>query len=330
MTEKKKELILCICLLAMIFAVMVFLLSNQQRVAADNGNITLGQPSPTLTTESNNIAGGLSHNLVLQKDLPGNTDHIMTFKVVPPHYTRNDIISLGKKFNISEPYQIKEGNEGLSIREVDDDIHVLILNSGWIEYWNSNRHSVNSLDIPGNLPSDDEAVTIATKFLRDRDLLPADAELRKIDHVKTYNLGDGGQESVVWEDIEVWYGRKLNGYPVEGTKLMLAIGAHGDPIEFLSNWRNYTPYQEMPVKEPGTAFQDLKTEGVSVGMHMPDKVSISDMYLAYRTKAGSDTEKYLEPVWIFKGNVTENNTSIMPVNAYIPALTDESVKSLSS
>jgi len=287
-------------------------------------------PDKTSEVNSNDIAGGLSHNLVLQKNLPGNTEHIMTYKAMPLHYTRNDIILLGQKFNISEPYQIKESNEGSSIREVDDDIHVLLLNTGWIEYANSPRFSVNSLDIPGNLPSDDEAVKIATKFLKDRDLLPADAEVRKIDHVKTYNLGDGGQETVVWEDIEVWFGRKLNGYPVEGTKLMLAIGAHGDPIEFLSNWRNYTPYQEMPVIKPETAFQDLKTEGVSVGMHMPDNVSISDMYLAYRTKAGSDNEKYLEPVWMFRGNVTENNTSIEPVNAYIPALTDESVKSLST
>jgi hypothetical protein len=287
-------------------------------------------PNTTSEINSNEVAGGLSHNIVLQKNLPGNTDHIMTYKMVHPHYTREDIISLAQKFNISEPYLIKGSDEGFSIGSSDGNTHVLMLNTGWIEYWNSHRHSVNSLDVPGNLPSDEEAVKIATAFLKRRNLLPEDAEVRRIDHVKTYNLGDSGQKTVVWEDIEVWYGRKLDGYPVEGTKLMLAIGAHGDPIEFLSNWREYKPYQEMPVKTAEKAFEDLKTNGVSVGMHLPEKVSISDMYLAYRTKAGSDTEEYLEPVWMFKGNITDNDNSIEPVDAYIPALTDESATSLSS
>ncbi len=86
----------------------------------------------------------------------------------------------------------------------------------------------------------------------------------------------------------------------------------------------------MPVKTPGQAFEDLKVKGVPVGMNTPDEVSINDMFLAYRTKAGAETEVFLEPVWMFKGDVIVNGKSVMAVNAYIPALTDDAMKSLSS
>jgi hypothetical protein len=302
--------------------------SNNASAKSERNSTTL--PAPTPEVISNQVAGWLSQNVVLQKTFPEKKDSIMVYKAVSPHYTRQDIITLGQKFNISSPYEIKGDDEGFSIRANDGSAHVLIMNTGWIEYANSFRRSDNPLDVPGNLPSDEEAVKIATAFLKERDLLPADAEVRKVDHGKKYIHGDNGQDVVVWEDIEVWYGRKLNGYPVEGTKLLIAIGGDDTPIEFLSNWRKYEPYQEMQVKTPEKAFEDLKTKGVSVGMNKPDKVSISEMYLAYRTKAGSQTEEYLEPVWMFKGDVIVNNKSVMPVNAYIPALTDDAVKSLES
>jgi hypothetical protein len=314
-----------------VIAIALFTLSySLTNVPSKSGSNSTIYPDLTSVEIPNDIAGELSHNIVLQKNLPKNTEHIMTYKVVPPQYTREDILTMGRKFNISEPYQIKGSDEGFSIREVDKDIHVLIMNTGWMEYWNSPRHSVNSLDVPGNLPSDEEAEKIATSFLKERNLLPDDAEVRRIDHVKTYNLGNDGQKFVTWEDIEVWYGRKLNGYPVNGTQLMLGIGAHGDPIEFITNWRNYEPYKELPVKSPNTAFDELKTRGVPVGINKEGIVSIDNTYLAYHTKPGSQMEYYLEPVWVFKGNVTVDGRAVDSVEAYIPALTDDAVKSLAS
>ena len=101
----------------------------------------------------------------------------------------------------------------------------------FVEYHNSNRaHTVNLIDLPVNVLPDDEAVRIATKFLKDRDLLPEGAFFSGTTHGKIYRLGDKGNDTVVWEDVEVWYGRTLNGRIVEGTQLMLAIGADGIPI----------------------------------------------------------------------------------------------------
>ncbi len=279
------------------------------------------QPVPLPEDHPNQILGGLSHTMVLDKSLPETVNTVMVYKTVPAHYTRQDILSLAQKFNISPIGRIKEVAEGSSVASEDGKFQAILHNSGFIEYHNSNRDTANPLDVPGNLPSDDEAVKIATTFLKDRDLLPSGAEFRKIDHSRSYHLGNDGNDTLTWEDVEVWYGRTLNGYPVEGTQLMLAIGARGEPIDFFTNWRNYEPYQEFPVKTPDLAFEELKTKGVAVGvMDKPDTVSINKIYLAYHTKAGAETEEYLEPVWVFKGNMVVNGKSATPVEQYIPAL----------
>ena len=71
-------------------------------------------------------------------------------------------------------------------------------------------------------------------------------------------------------------------------------------------------------------------KGIPVGMNNPDtSASIDEMYLAYETTAGAYKEDYLKPVWVFKGNVMVDGKSAMPIEQYIPALTDESMKSLS-
>jgi len=280
---------------------------------------------------TNGDLGSLSHSLILDDTLPGAPEKILIYKTVSPQYTRQDIISLGEKFGLNGTDRIKEVKEGSSIASEDGTIYAILHDSGFVEYHNTNRaHTVNSLDIPENLPSDDEAVQIATSFLKERNLLPEGAEFRKTEHGRIYQLVRNGEDIVTWEDINVWFGRTLNDYPVEGSQLMIAVGGNGDIIEYFTNWRTYEPYQELAVKTPEQAFGELKTRGIAVGMNSPDTVSVRETYLAYRTKAGAETEYYLEPVWVFKGEVISDGKSVQSFIEFIPALTDESVKSLKS
>jgi len=280
---------------------------------------------------SSTVAGQLSHTLVLNGLSPQPVEKILVYKVVHPQYTRQDIILLAQKFNISPIGQVKEVTEGSSIASEDGMIYAIMKNSGSIEYTNSNRaHTVNPMDVPGNLPSDEEAVKIATKFLRERDLLPEGAVFIGTEQGKIFITVTDGDDIVTWEDVQVWYGRELNGLKVKGTKISIDVGGGGDIIDYYSNWRNYEPYKEYPVKSPEKAFDELKTRGVSVGMNKEGTVSINNAFLAYYTKPGAETEEYLEPVWVFKGDVMVDGKSVKSVEEYIPALTDDAVKSLSS
>ncbi|MDD1689136.1 MAG: hypothetical protein LUQ66_00550 [Methanoregula sp.] len=326
----EKRNIIGITLIIGIVVVILLLWGHNNIIIPVETNKTT-QPITVPESQSDQVMGKVSHSITLEKSVKDNVGKIMVYKTVPQHYTRQDILTLAKKFNISPIGRIKEVAEGSSVASFDGKIQAILHNSGFAEYHNSNqKRTVNSLDVPGNFPSDDEAVKIATKFLKDQDLLPDGAVFSGTTYGEIHGTAKDGTDIVFREDIEVWFGRELNGIPVEGTQLMLAIGADGTPIDYFTNWRNYEQYKEMLVKTPEQAFEDLKVKGVSVGMNVPDKVTITNMYLAYRTKAGAETEEYLEPVWVFKGDVIVNDKSVMPIKAYIPALTDESVKSLSS
>ncbi len=279
-----------------------------------------GQAVVTSEIHPDESAGRLTHTIVMNTVLPKPVDSIMVYKVVQPHYTRQDIISLGEKFNMSPSDDMKGGADGFGRASKDRSIQAYISTTGFVEYHNSNRaHTINPLDVPENLPSDEEAIAIATKFLKDRDLLPEGAVSNGVTHGKI-TRSEVGNQIVEWEDIEVWFDRELNGYPVEGTQLMLAIGGHGDVLEYFTNWRTYEPYKEFAVKAPEHALEELKTTGVPVGMNIPDNFMINKMYLGYHTKAGAYTENYLEPVWVFKGNVMVNGSSVMYMEQFVPAL----------
>ena len=326
----EKRTFIIIMIIGIIVGIYVLALSFNNTITSEKANQTQ-QPVTSLNAQSDQVLGRLSHNVILEKPVKNNIRDIMIYKTIPKHYTREDILSMAKKFNISPIGRIKEVTEGSSVASVDGKVQAILHNSGFAEYHNSNqKRTVNTLDNPENFISDDDAVKIATKFLKDRNLLPEGTIFRKITYGEIHGSAKDGTDIVFREDVQVWYGRKLDGVIVEGTQLMLAMDADGTLIDYFTNWRTYEPYKKMPIKSPEEAFDDLKVKGVSVGMDSPDKVSINDMYLSYMTKAGAEKEDYLEPVWMFKGDVIVNNKSVMSVNPYVPALTEESRKSLSS
>lgn len=326
-----KKLIIGILLLAVIIAGCVVLYHIQSGTTTDDRNNTAVQTTAAPTAKPGNVAGWISHNLVLNAPAKESADTVMVYRTLPQHYTREDSFAMAKKFNISNIGITKEVEEGSSIASEDGTMYAILHNSGFIEYTNSNRaHTINPIDIPENLPTDEEAIKIATEFLKERDLLPDGAVFGGVTHGKIYKLVRDGDDIVAWEDIQVWFKRELDGYPVKGTQLMLSIGGGGDAIEFFTNWRNYEPYKELPVKSLEQAFEELKEKGVNAGRSKEDAlVSFDEAYLAYHTKAGAETEEYLEPVWVFEGNVMVDDKAVKEVQEFIPALKEEPAELIS-
>ena len=154
-----------------------------------------------------------------------------------------------------------------------------------------------------------------------------------VTHEKAYKFNkSSGLKTVVWEDILVYYTRELNGMKVEGTQFEVEVGGHGDIIRFFSNWKEYEAIGEYPIKSRESSVESLKQNGITTisGPDNPGTVTIDEVYLAYETNAVAYKEEYLEPVWVFKGESLKNGTVISPIKEFIPALTEESVKSLSS
>ena len=280
------------------------------------------QPSIVSTGESGDVAGRLSHNLVMIAPAKTAIDTTLVYKTVPPAVTNETTLEYAEKFNVTGTLkggavvQSKDLRYGVEISK----------NSGRVIYTDQKRPDA-ILDSPDKLPTDNEAIKIATKFLKDRDLFPEGAVEPVAIRENAYTVGKG--DEIYFGEIGVWYHRYLNGLNVQGTQLVVYVGGNGDVIGYYANWRDYEPYKEYPLSTPQDAFDKLKTKGVPVGMNKPDSiVSIDDVHLAYKTTAGAYSEEYLEPVWVFKGNVMVDGKPVAPVEQNIPALTEQSVKSL--
>jgi hypothetical protein len=303
---------------AILIFVMVFNggISNTN-AAADNTALQ--------SSERSQVMGGApSYNIVLNISSQNtDPDTILVYKTVNPGYTKEDAIAFAKKFNVTDIGILGEGDTKFGIRSKDGQYELDLFKNGGQRFTDTERSdSPNGIDIAANLPSDADAKIIAEKFLKERDLLPPDAEFGHLQHRQAFIVSNH-PPTVSWEDILIYYHRHLNGLKVIGTQYEIEVGAHGDIIAYFTNWKGYSPAGEYKVKPLKTAFEELQQKGVSVGMDKPDTVSIDSAYLAYHTEALAFPEDYLEPVWVFEGEALVNGTAIQSVEEYIPALTEK-------
>jgi hypothetical protein len=265
--------------------------------------------------QKNDVAGSYSYQMDLTTSMPANLGKILVYKTIPPDVDKGTTLAFAKKFNVTGTLR------GDTVIQSDDLVYGVQLskNSGSAEYMNANRPN-KEMDAPEMLPSDKEAVEIATRFLKERALLPEGAYFSRTEREYARSTDKNGNEIRHYGRIEVWFDRKLNNLEVEGTQLSVTIGGNGDIIEYYTNWRDYSPYKEYPIKSPEAAFEELKKQGIPIGLNKPDTVLIDTVYLAYATKAGAFKEEYLEPVWVFKGEALAKGSPIKNVNEWIPAL----------
>jgi hypothetical protein len=333
-TRMKKEILMGLCLAALVIGILSVIVifpgfgTNQKSLVAEN---SAGQKQ----SFSGEVPGGLvSPDIVLNTAAVQAPDQVMVYKTLPAKITKADGIVFAKKFNITDQNEPNEGDQVISVSSKDMKYRVMLFKNGGMSYDDYDRAgSPNGLDLIENLPSDEDAEKIATAFLKERDLLPDGAVFGGSKHNKAFKLNhSGGPATVDREDILLGYTRELNGMKVEGTQYMVEVGAHGDIISFFTNWKDYEPAGNYSIKSGASAFEELSQKGVAAGslMNKPDTISIDTMYLAYHTQAAAYKEYYLEPVWVFKGRaLLANGTTVDSVNEYIPALTNDSVQSIS-
>jgi hypothetical protein len=329
----KKEYIIGLCLIVLIVGIagVVLVTHPMEMVQTDVENQS---PPGQDQSPSGHVAGRpLSDNIVVNAPKTNVPDKMPVYKTIPPAVTKADAIALAKKFNITDFNEPKEGDSVISVSSKDVRYSIQLHKNGG-QYFEDYKRSdtPNGIDIAENLPSDEEARKIANSFLKERGLLPDGAVVGGTKHRKVYGSNGNRTQTVDWEDILVYYTRELDGMNVEGTQFEVEVGGHGDIIRFFSNWKDYQAIGEYPIITRDSSINILKQKGTSAtsGPEKPDTVSINDIYLAYETTAVAYKEVYLEPVYVFKGEALKNGTAVKPIKEFIPALTDESKKSLST
>ncbi len=266
--------------------------------------------------------GFRTSSFVLNTALPEVPKKLEIYECVEPNVTLSYVSSVAKRLNMNghpreafDEFVLTDGKFHLEIN----------VKSGRISYIDTSRWMVgNNVDKPSNSPSSEEAIKIATKFLRKKGFMPDDAVFRGVTHPKVVAMnGEGKVIGIGFEDVRVSFARKINGLPVvgAGSKLDVEIGGKGDVICFYKVWRTVRPYKKCPIITPEQALEKLKEVGIFTGIKDVGRAEICKVYLGYYAKPTSEKQKYLLPVYVFEGYVKGRN-KVEAFRQYIPAVSD--------
>ncbi|WP_265581180.1 hypothetical protein [Methanofollis aquaemaris] len=177
----------------------------------------------------------------------------------------------------------------------------------------------NDKDLPENLPSDEEAVEIATEYLEEKGLMPPDAVLLDVQHPHIITSNENGEViGIAYEAIQVSFCREVDGREVAGSELTVDVGGGGDVIGVYKLWRDCVEEREVEVITPEEAFEEVKALGVPNDPMKPQTAEITEIDLGYYEAQAMEAPAYLVPVYIFSGEVTDESTTT-PFVRYVAA-----------
>jgi hypothetical protein len=248
---------------------------------------------------------------ILETNFPAVSDTIEIFRVKTPIVTQGYVEEIGKKLAFAgDAGAANPGTIGMVDGDGDNLRHLMVYEaSGAIWYAiPSKMHPVVASQ--PNLPSEEEAKSIATEFLYSKGLIKEGkvAKINKVvaDQQVTAKKGFNEIISEYNVTLQVQFARAINNLPVigPGNKLKVFIGEGGEVVGLFKVWRDFEPYKNVKVKTPEQAYKDL-VAGNDTMYNMRvggDKVVIKEIYLAYWMEPADSEQKYILPVYVFAGD----------------------------
>lgn len=271
-----------------------------------------------------------SAEFVMETSLPKVDNIFPVLDVENPVVTSESVTEVGKQLGFTN--QAGPTGEGMiGILSEDGTEHLLVYEkSGTLFY--SKPDKINPVvSSQPDLPSNEEAITIAQNFLEENDLLPSDAKLDKV-VADTQTESDKNTGKVLEEYETVLQvmasGREIGGVPIvgPGNKLSVYVGEKGEVVGLIKAWKYVEISQKMvDIKTPDVAYDEM-TEGdalfVTTDADTIDKVNIKNAYIAYWMEPAIEEQNSAMPVYVFEGVAIHEDSEITPFTAYISATID--------
>ena len=264
-------------------------------------------------------AGAANLTYTASVPFPPTPAEVILYRVLEPEITTELVSSMAEKIGLKGT--VRESYDQMLLSDEPHSLEVH-MKSGRVALIDIPRWmNPNDKDLPESLPSDDEAIQIATQYLEETGLMPPDAILCGVAHPQIVEYNEDGEViGIAFEDVQVSYSRTIDGRPVVGSKLTAEIGGGGDILNVYKLWRDYAPEKEIAVITPQEAFEELKATGLAVDGKGPTAV-ITGIELGYYEAPAMDEPTYLVPVYIFRGEVRDETGGTAFVR-YIPASPD--------
>lgn len=155
---------------------------------------------------------------------------------------------------------------------------------------------------PRDLPSEAEAIKLASKLTDKYGGIPEDA---KLVHVETiyligYNLSTKKEEERIPMFLSLIYKREIDRLPVVGPggEINIDLG-NNEVLTFLKIWRKLEYVGDVKIISAEEAFEKLKRGEVINKPMSPLKLEIVQIKPGYYAKGLGEHQKYYKPVWIF-------------------------------
>ncbi len=156
-----------------------------------------------------------------------------------------------------------------------------------------------------DLPSEEEARTIAEGYIESHEGLPDGAVLKDIQSQYLGKVTNGEEVERIPLLTEVTYGRIIDGMPVVGPGdfILVCVGENGKILAYLKTWRNLEEAGQTNIITVNDAIAELekgKTIETPISPYR-GTITIDDIYLGYYSKPAGEKQEFYEPVWIFDG-----------------------------
>jgi len=252
----------------------------------------------------------------LESTWEGSFDQVPTeapvYQMTPPQWDQASVEELAGKLGIEGSVE----DQGEGTFAVSGDGGNLFVTPGLEQY-------VSSAEVPeGDLPSDDQAIAYAREWLRQTQLLPADAG----DGTIVARVDDPARVIVSIEPIRPE--SLLSAYP----SITVTLGPDAVVLEASFRWPSLSAGDVYALRAAGDAWTEVAekrsylqaevpADVAEPGASVTGKATYDTVSIAYTTSGLPGQTQYLQPVYVFKGKLVIDGTdSSYPITAYVPAL----------
>jgi hypothetical protein len=294
---------------------IVACLTGQTAIAQEStpGDSEITTQLPAADLPSMNEQGFLFE---LESTWTGSFDQIPTeapvYRLDPNTYDQAGVEDLAAKLGIEGTVE----DQGGGTFAVTGDGGNLFVTPGLEQY-------VSSAEIPeGDLPSDDQAIAYAREWLRQSQLLPADAG----DATVVARVDDPARIVVSLAPIRP--DSLLSAYPA----ITITMGPNAIVLEASFRWGNMSAGDTYALRPVGDAWTEVAERRSYVQADVPGDVAepgstvtgqatYDTVTISYTTSGIPGETQYLQPVYVFTGTlVIDGSDTSYTITSYVPAL----------
>ena len=259
-------------------------------------------PSPFEGTAQLGVYNISEHEIILDTSLPIVPEKLMVYDAIKPVLNEEFAHEIAEKFAFTGELIPTESDEERWAYVFTNDTYALE-----VEWDGSVRFYRKTLPKTGTLPTEEECIYIAEKWLKEHDVYPSNISRGEVGVRLWYN------SKPIVMGVRFW--TKIGEYPLQNLGTYVGISYGGSIHEIMMTVYEFQPYANLKLKPPNHALKILKAYLDSGGIPPKgQKLNCLVSRIAFKrfivNKISLEYycgKNYIQPVYIFRGEANGEN-----------------------